>query len=1055
MNGPSLQELLEQLPIGAAVLNGQRIVAVNRHLASLSGYQPDELLGAADPFASFLSPEDTLRVAERSRARTRGEEVPNDYEYDLTRKDGVRLHVRARVSRFPLAGPTAVLMLCTDESAPARGATLIRAFVDAAIAVQRERDLAGIFRALGERLAPVGLPLTVCELSGKGFRILDLGGSSDLWVEQVRKRWPLWAPLDEFQGRAKETGQGVLIDDLPGCVALVCERPRAELLPLTPARAILASVPVEGEPGYLISSAGSTDLDLTVASAFGLLGQQLGAAIETTRRLGEVERSNRELVAMNNIAMASATLGSGSALQAALEQLADSLSVDSAALFHRQGSQLLLTVQRGFDPTWTATAARLPVDDETPWGRAATSAEPVLFQLGEGGRVVGSVDGLATPPWGLTPLRLGKSPLPPLPPPPRSDCIALPLLTGGVVIGVLVAARRARPLGRDDLRLLSTLAAQLAVSLQNALLFEETQRRVEELSLLLELGQEVVGSLDLAKVLQAGAHTAARALDCTAAYVLLSDGQTGSLRCAAREEPDDIGIALGDAVPLDVPTLTALAFTSGEPQISNDSSHDKRIDRAFAELYGCRATLAVPLLSHERSLGVLLLIERTERRFAAQDVHLATHAAQLISAAIENAGLYAEQRARAEEATLLNEVGRTLAGSLELRPLLDIAGETLRKVVDASHWGIFLVDSSANRLRGIAASPERLDLVRSIELPLDGPSFFSTALREQRVIQVSRIADLPPEQRVRLDQAGVRSLVVVPLLARDEVLGALVLYDERRERTFAPAEVERAIAVSGQLALALLSSRLYEDLRTSYTELARTQAELIDRERLAALGELSASIAHEVRNPLGVIFNSIGSLRRLLKPAGDVELLLDIVGEEADRLNRMVGDLLNYSRPVQPSVQPLQLRALLEEALASARLQNGTRDGVKVRISVAHEVATVRADGRLMRQALLNLFLNALQAMPRGGTLTIRGSRTESGGRVLAQLSIQDSGPGIAPDARAKVFQPFFTTKPTGTGLGLAVVKRIVEGHGGTIALGRGQSGGAEFLLFLPLDVTG
>src|SRR6185436_17026701 len=149
-----------------------------------------------------------------------------------------------------------------------------------------------------------------------------------------------------------------------------------------------------------------------------------------------------------------------------------------------------------------------------------------------------------------------------------------------------------------------------------------------------------------------------------------------------------------------------------------------------------------------------------------------------------------------------------------------------------------------------------------------------------------------------------RTRLAVPLLARDEVLGVALLLDEHA-RSFTRAEMDRALAVAGQLALAMLSARLYEALRSSYAELERAQRDLIDRERLAAHGELSASIAHEVRNPLGVIFNSVGTLRRLLKPQGDVSLLLDIVGEEADRLNRMVGDLLDYSRPVRPALEPL------------------------------------------------------------------------------------------------------------------------------------------------------
>jgi len=201
-----------------------------------------------------------------------------------------------------------------------------------------------------------------------------------------------------------------------------------------------------------------------------------------------------------------------------------------------------------------------------------------------------------------------------------------------------------------------------------------------------------------------------------------------------------------------------------------------------------------------------------------------------------------------------------------------------------------------------------------------------------------------------------------------------------------------------------------------------------------------------------VIFNSVGSLRRIVKPQGDAALLLDIIGEEADRLNRMVGDLLDYSRPVQPALQPVPLRPLFEEAIESARQQSG--DGtqrVAVTVRVAEDAATVRADARLLRQALVNLFLNAYQAMPRTGRLEVRASRSTIDSRPFAEIVVHDSGPGIPPDVVDKIFKPFFTTKAMGTGLGLAVVRRIVEHHGGTIELGR-LSPGAEFKLRLPLE---
>lgn len=595
------------------------------------------------------------------------------------------------------------------------------------------------------------------------------------------------------------------------------------------------------------------------------------------------------------------------------------------------------------------------------------------------------------------------------------------------------------------------LARQLGAALETRRQLEALDRRNAELTLLLELGREVIGALDVAQVLTAAARTAARTLRCSCAYVFLPEGN--ALKVAAREDPaPSPTLAIGAELPIDAGWLTGLAFRHQRAYTSSDTAADLRVDADIVARFQCRATLAVPLLSHGRSLGVLALFERGSRAFDEQDVRLASHAAQLTAAALENARLYSEQRTRAEEMALLNDVARRMAGSLELPPLLALGGETLQRLLDGEHWFVLLPDTAAGGLRFHPHLPaEHADLAQRV-LRFDEPSTAMLAFRERRVVQMldplSAPATASREMALRF---GNRPTLAVPLMARDQCLGVAVILG-RSLRAFSPADMERALAVAGQLGLALLSARLFQDLRRSYAELARTQKELIDRERLAALGELSAVIAHEVRNPLGVIFNSVGSLRRLLQPQGDVRLLLDIVGEEADRLNRMVGDLLDYSRPLQPALAEVQLRPLIEESLASARRQIGAAaEQVKAHVRVAAEVATLQADARLLRQALVNLFLNAHQAMPRGGHLDVRAARGDLDGRACAELVVSDSGPGIPADVGARVFLPFFTTRPTGTGLGLAVVRRIVEGHGGAVNLGVPVSG-AEFHLRLPLD---
>src|SRR5207302_940235 len=235
------------------------------------------------------------------------------------------------------------------------------------------------------------------------------------------------------------------------------------------------------------------------------------------------------------------------------------------------------------------------------------------------------------------------------------------------------------------------------------------------------------------------------------------------------------------------------------------------------------------------------------------------------------------------------------------------------------------------------------EFMRRIELRLDQPSLSAEVVRHRRARQAQEPLLSQVGSRQLIDHFHPLAVLVVPLVARDEVLGVFVLDDTHRARVFSEAEMERTTAVCQQIALALLSARLYEDLRRSYAELARAQAELIERERLAALGEMAASVAHEVRNPLGVIFNSVGGLKRLLQPSGDVRLLLDMVAEEADRLNRMVGDLLEYSRPLRPAVQAVALQPVIDEAVRSV-LPTRHENDIAVRVSVEPGLGPVSAD---------------------------------------------------------------------------------------------------------------
>jgi signal transduction histidine kinase len=271
-----------------------------------------------------------------------------------------------------------------------------------------------------------------------------------------------------------------------------------------------------------------------------------------------------------------------------------------------------------------------------------------------------------------------------------------------------------------------------------------------------------------------------------------------------------------------------------------------------------------------------------------------------------------------------------------------------------------------------------------------------------------------------------------------------------------------AVGISGLLLAAALGERrraqematlLNRELRQSLYALATAQQELVRRERLAALGELSASVAHEVRNPLGVIANSVAALTRLSRPehAPSWELL-GVMSEEVARLDHLINGLLDFARPQEPRLLSQPLGSVVEGALeASLRAQPHT-PRVQVTRDLAPHLPDIPLDAQLLHLALSNLFTNALQAMPQGGTLRVElGLGQARGGTPQARVSITDSGPGIAPEVMARLFQPFYTTKASGTGLGLAIVRRIVEAHQGLVEVRSTPGQGTTFIVLLPL----
>ena len=291
---------------------------------------------------------------------------------------------------------------------------------------------------------------------------------------------------------------------------------------------------------------------------------------------------------------------------------------------------------------------------------------------------------------------------------------------------------------------------------------------------------------------------------------------------------------------------------------------------------------------------------------------------------------------------------------------------------------------------------------------------------------------------VKTAMQQMKAGITVPLMGNDRVLGFMNLWDERVPEAFASDEIALILELADRVATVIENSKLYDKMR--------------ERDRLAALGEMAAGLAHEIRNPLGAIKGAAQFLdpKQLPKEEGE---FVEVIVEEVNRLNGVVSAFLDYSRPLKQNFGPTDLHEVVTRTLKL--IVNDVPKNVTIKEELADGLPKVDADAEQLKQVLINLVQNAVQALgEQQGEISIRTSRPERFGDLRTpdpiELQVTDNGPGIPNDQQLNIFVPFFTTKQKGTGLGLAICQRIVKNHGGTITVQSKVGEGSTFTIRLP-----
>ncbi|MDH3486175.1 MAG: ATP-binding protein, partial [Myxococcales bacterium] len=387
---------------------------------------------------------------------------------------------------------------------------------------------------------------------------------------------------------------------------------------------------------------------------------------------------------------------------------------------------------------------------------------------------------------------------------------------------------------------------------------------------------------------------------------------------------------------------------------------------------------------------------------------------------------------------------------------VDELGAALMKGLDASprftQGAFYLLDPDA--LTFVARHyfgpppPERIDMAPARPL-LDRLAATGTAVLENTERELE-------ERRQRGDDREAETLHDVAVILRavqasvclgvrgegGHLYGLLTVRDDRLRDAFSREEVQLLAGLATQVAITFENSELYQQMK--------------EKDRLAALGEMAAGLAHEIRNPLGSIKASAQYLSEAERSPEDGREFLGIIVDEVDRLNRVVSSFLDYARPPHTDPQPIHVNAAVLRTLQLLRPECDAAD-VTLHVTIDQDLPQVRIDIEHLRQVLINLVQNALQAMGSGGdifveTRTQERFRIGGGAHRWVQISVRDTGPGIAPGLLANLFVPFVTTKQQGTGLGLAISQRIVSESGGRIDVRSRQGFGTTFVVLLPAE---
>lgn len=546
----------------------------------------------------------------------------------------------------------------------------------------------------------------------------------------------------------------------------------------------------------------------------------------------------------------------------------------------------------------------------------------------------------------------------------------------------------------------------------------------ERLSLLYQVSNVIHSTLDPQEALQLILREAIRLMRATSGSVALLNPTSGLLEIqASRGLPPEalkLKLRIGQGI-------TGWVARTGKPARVGDVTQDARYVMLQPDI---RSELAVPLEVRGEVRGVINVDSDRVNAFSPDDQELFEELAVQAAKVIHNTWLYEQLRLKARLFESLANVSRTINSTLNIDDALNAITHEACELMRAKMCSLMLLDETHEWLDLRASFGAGKNYVSKPRLNTE-ESLLGVVVRRKKPLQVENVQTSSRYQNVEVArQENLVSLLSVPLIFADQAIGALNVYTARPYH-FSNEEVNILSALAELSAIAIEKARLYE-------RIVDVEEQLRQNEKLSVLGLLAAEVAHEIRNPLTVMKMLYHSLNLNFPAADPRNKDARIIDEKIDHLNKIVEHILDFARTSEPNLAPVDLNQLIDELglLVRHKLKN---QGVTWIRKLEKNLPPVLGDATQLEQAFLNLILNAAEAMPNGGPLTVItrvDTNAQRRGMTEVVVEFKDAGQGMSEEQRQQAFKSMLnTTKPKGTGLGLAVVGRIVESHGGRVRI--------------------